>query len=303
MIEPDPLDLTPESVDAFLAKTLEDAEVAAAVAERSGMSAAATAELLGNLTSEARLACRLLSTLQPRRGMRILEVGAGAGVVAAYLHGQGADLVAIEPIVGGFEAFMVARSLLAERVEVPEILPLAAEQLRPAEHGQFDLIFSVNVLEHMHPLDRNLDALGAVLAPGGVMIHTCANYRVPYEPHYRIPLVPVRPGLTGKLARGKAAEPLWESLNWITAGDVQRFAARHGLTVHFRPGELATAIRRLRTDPEFARRQRGPVISVLRALDRVGVVGLLNRAPAAWLTPMTFTVTRDGGQPTPSTVD
>jgi 2-polyprenyl-3-methyl-5-hydroxy-6-metoxy-1,4-benzoquinol methylase len=288
----DTLDLAPQTIDAFLAKTVDDADFAATVAERAGLTAAATAELLGNLASEARLACRLLTTVEPRRATRVLEVGAGAGVVAAFLHGQGANLVAIEPIVGGFEAFMAVRSLLAERVAMPAIEPLAAEQLRPAEHGPFDLIFSVNVLEHMQPLHRNLDALGAVLAPGGLMVHTCANYRVPYEPHYGMPLVPVWPGLTGRLARRAGREPLWKSLNWITAGDVRRFARRHGLSVRFRPGELAEALRRLRYDPEFARRQQGPVITAVRLLDRVGVAGLLNRMPAAWLTPMTFTITK-----------
>jgi SAM-dependent methyltransferase len=288
----EPLDLSPASVDAFLAKTIEDATFAAAVAARAELSDEATAALLGNLASEARLACRLLASLEPRESTRILEVGAGAGVLAAFLHGQGANLLAIEPLVGGFEAFMAVRSLLTEQVPMPVIEPLAADQLDPAQHGQFDLVLSVNVLEHMRPLDPNLDALAAVLAPGGRMIHTCPNYRVPYEPHYRIPLVPVRPALTGYVARHASSEPLWDSLNWITAGDIRRFAQRHGLRLDFRQGEFAAALDRLRHDPEFARRQRGPIVGALRVLDKVGVAGLLARMPATWLTPMTFTVTR-----------
>jgi 2-polyprenyl-3-methyl-5-hydroxy-6-metoxy-1,4-benzoquinol methylase len=294
---PHPLDLAPASVDTFLAKTVEDADFAASVAKRAVLTEAATADLLGNLASEARLACRLLDTVGPSRETRVLEVGAGAGVVAAFLHGQGANVVAIEPIVGGFEAFMVVRSELAERVAMPAIEPLAAEQLRPAEHGLFDLIISVNVLEHMQPLGRNLDALATVLASGGTMIHTCPNYRVPYEPHYRIPLVPFHPGLTRYVARRAGQEPLWDSLNWITAGDLRRYANRHGLTLRFREGELAAALRRLRDDPEFARRQRGPITAALRLLDRIGVAGLIARMPATWLTPMTFTVTKPAEGP------
>jgi len=290
----EPLDLSPATVDAFLAKTIEDPDFAAGVASRASLTETATAELLGNLASEARLACRLLASLEPRAGTRILEVGAGAGVVAAFLHGQGAELFAIEPLVGGFESFMAVRSLLSEQAAMPTIEPLAADQLDPALHGHFDLIVSVNVLEHMQPLRPNLDALAAVLAPGGQMIHTCPNYRVPYEPHYRIPLVPVRPALTGYVARRARAEPVWDSLNWITAGDIRRFAERHGLRLDFRQGEFAAALDRLRHDPEFSRRQRGPVVGTLRVLDRIGVAGLLARAPATWLTPMTFTATRPG---------
>ena len=61
-------------------------------------------------------------------------------------------------------------SVLAKYVAMPTIEPLGAEQLSQNEHGQFDLIFSVNVLEHMHPLQRNLDAMAAVLAPGGLSV-------------------------------------------------------------------------------------------------------------------------------------
>lgn len=287
----DPLDLSPATVDAFLALTVEDDAFATAVTARSGLTDDAVRELLANLASEMRLACRLLASVGVQRGARILEVGAGAGVMAAFLHGQGANLLAIEPLVGGFESFLVVRTQLAETVPMPRIAPLAAHQLDPAEHGRFDLVFSVNVLEHMRPLDPNLDALATVLAPGGRMIHTCPNYRVPYEPHYRIPLVPVRPALTGRLARRVGTEPLWESLNWITARDVERFAARHGLHVRFRQGEFAASLERLRHDPAFAHRQRGPVVGAVRLLDRVRVTRLLARAPATWLTPMTFTVT------------
>jgi 2-polyprenyl-3-methyl-5-hydroxy-6-metoxy-1,4-benzoquinol methylase len=290
----DLLDMSTESLDDFLAKTIEDPTFATEVAEMTGMTGGAATDLINDLASEARLACRLLAGQRPRREHRILEVGAGAGIVAAFLVRQGATVFAIEPIVGGFEAFLAVRSLLAKQAAMPVIEPLCAEHLSPAEHGQFDLIVSVNVLEHMHPLHRNLDAMATVLAPGGRMVHTCPNYRVPYEPHYRVPLVPGRPALTRHIARRASAQPLWASLNWITAGDIRRFADRHGLTVEFSDGELAKSLQRLRHDPAFARRQRGPVVGALRLLDRIGVVRLLGRVPATMMTPMTFTVSRRG---------
>jgi SAM-dependent methyltransferase len=283
------LDLSPGSINAFLATTLDDADVVAEAASRIGPSAV---DLLSDLASEARLGCRLLATLQPTRATRMLEVGAGAGVVAAFLRQQGADLYAIEPAASGFEHFGAVRALLAERALLPTIQPLAAEQLDPSEHGRFTLIFSVNVLEHMQPLQPNLDALAAVLAPGGSMIHTCPNYRVPYEPHFRIPLIPGRPALTRLFARRAGRDPAWDSLNWISAGDVEQFARRHGLALHFRSGEPAAALDRLRHDAAFARRQRGPIVAALRCLGASGLARLLTRLPPAWLTPMTFDVKR-----------
>jgi 2-polyprenyl-3-methyl-5-hydroxy-6-metoxy-1,4-benzoquinol methylase len=288
----DTLDLSPSSLDDFLATSVEDSAFASQVVELSGLTEAAVTDLIDDLAGEARLACQLLAGLEPRRGDRILEVGAGPGIFAAFLHRQGADVFAIEPIVGGFESSMAVRTVLAKYVAMPTIEPLGAEQLSQDEHGQFDLIFSVNVLEHMHPLHRNLDAMAAVLAPGGRMIHTCPNYRIPYEPHYRLPLVPGRPPLTRHIARKASAQPLWASLNWITAGDIRSFADRNGLRVTFNEGELAKALGRLRQDPAFSRRQRGPVVGTLRVLDKVGVAGLLTRIPATIMTPMTFTLTR-----------
>jgi SAM-dependent methyltransferase len=291
----DPLDLSAPSLEEFLATTVEDRGFASGVAEISGLTEAAATDLLHDLASEARLACRLLAALEPGRGDRILEVGAGAGILAAFLLRQGANVFAIEPIVGGFESFMAVRSVLAKQVAMPVIEPLCAEQLSPDEHGAFDLIVSVNVLEHMHPLHRNLDAMAAVLAPRGRMVHTCPNYRIPYEPHYRLPLVPGRPAWTRHIARRAGAQPLWTSLNWITAGDIRRFANRHGMRVTFNDGELARALQRLRQDPAFARRQRGPVVGTLRLLDKVGVAGLFASIPATMMTPMTFTLTRAEG--------
>ena len=222
----------------------------------------------------------------------MLEIGSGSGLVAAFLHQQGVDVVGLDPVIDGYDAFNAIRGVLADRVSMPTIMPIAAKDLDPTEHGTFDTIFSINVLEHVRPLEPNLDGLVRVLSPGGLMIHTCPNYRVPYEPHYRMLVVPGRPSWTRLIARGAGREPVWQSLNWITAGDIRRCARRHHLTVEFYGGELTAAIDRLRDDPAFARRQRGPVVASLRVLDALGVARILARLPATWMTPMTFTMKR-----------
>jgi SAM-dependent methyltransferase len=293
-VTPEPLDLSQSSVDGFLNRTIAAEGFAEKLADRADIPLGQARVVLADLASEARLACRMLATLQPTQDLRILEVGAGAGVAATFLQQQGADVVAIEPLAEGFESFAAVRWLLAEQVRVPPIEPLAAEQLQPGLHGEFALIFSVNVLEHMRPLGANLEALASVLGPGGRMIHTCPNYRVPYEPHYRIPLVPGWPALTGLIARRARHEPTWDSLNWITAGDVKRFARRHAFSARFQPGELAAAVERLRNDNAFARRQRGLVAVAAPILDRLGLLGVLGRLPPSFSTPMTFTLTRPG---------
>lgn len=289
------LDLSPGTCAPIL-DALAAEELADAVASRTGRPVAEVRRAVADIGSEANLALALLRSLGPLpRSTCILEVGAGAGVVSGILHMAGARVTAIEPLIGGFELFAAVRDDLVARAPsaAVELDRRSAIELDATRDGPFDLIFSVNVLEHIHPLAPSLDALAAVLAPGGTMLHTCPNYRVPYEPHFASPLVPFAPSLTARLRRELADNPLWQSLNFITAGDVARFAARHDLDVHFRPGVFADAIERLVQDPAFARRH-GWAGRTAAALGRTGALRLLRALPATWLTPMVFELRRPG---------
>jgi SAM-dependent methyltransferase len=241
--------------------------------------------------SEARLALRLLARpeLALAPGDRVLEIGAGAGLTAAILARAGLGGVAIEPMIDGFDLFAHLRAeLLARAPGLPPLDRRAAAELDPARDGVFDVIFSINVLEHCRPLGPSLDAIAAVLAPGGRMLHACPNYRVPYEPHLGRPLVPFAPRLTARLAPSVARHPMWPTLNFITAGDLARFARRAGLHCHLVPGVLADAVARLTRDPAFARRQGWAGRAARVALR----TGLLARVPPAWQTPMVAILTR-----------
>jgi 2-polyprenyl-3-methyl-5-hydroxy-6-metoxy-1,4-benzoquinol methylase len=256
-----------------------------AVSRRSGSPAATS---VANVASEVRLGLDLLSRppVGPLRpGQRVLEVGAGSGVLASILRQQDIDVTAVEPLIAGFTFFGAIRDELEERLpgSVARLEQRTAQELDPARDGMFDRIFSINVVEHCKPLGEALDGMARVLAPRGVMMHTCANYRVPYEPHYRMPLVPFVPQATATLRPHLKHDPLWQSLNFVTAGDVRRFARRRGLTVRFVPGVLSEVIARLTTDEAFAQRQGWAGRTALR-LARMN--GLLSRIPPSWLTPM-----------------
>lgn len=285
----EPLDLSPAQAAPVLDAIATD-DFAHAVAARAGRPADDVHRAVADIVSEANLALTLLRSVGPfPRRTHFLEVGAGAGVVAGVLHAAGANVTAIEPLIGGFELFAAVRAELVARVPsaAVQLDRRSALELTPTRDGPFDLIFSVNVLEHVHPLAASLDALAAVLAPGGRMLHTCPNYRVPYEPHFASPLVPLRPAATARLRPALIDDPLWQSLNFITAGDISRFAARRQLSLHFRPGVLADAIERLARDPAFARRQ-GWAGRIAAALGRAGAHRWLRALPPTWLTPMVF---------------
>jgi SAM-dependent methyltransferase len=266
------LDLSDSAVDGFLAQTL----------ERPGFPG--SPDVLADTAFEARLAVDMLRPLEVTTEARILEVGAGSGTVTAFLAAQGANIVGIEPYRDSYEGFEPIRAALEAKSVHPHLLAVRADELDPARHDYFDLIFSVNVIEHFQPLGPSLDGLARVLSSGGRMVHTCPNYRVPYEPHLRAPLIPVLPSLTGRIWPQLRENPVWATLNWVTAADIRHFADRHGFALRFRPGRLSATLDRLAYDPAFARRQRG----VARLAAVPGVAKALRLLPSTWSTPMTF---------------
>src|SRR5256884_4395927 len=98
-------------------------------------------------------------------GKRVLDVGCGGGILAEALATEGARVTGIDPS---------ERSLSAAR-DHAQRAGLAIDYRRgTAEHvktagldGTYDLVFAVDVLEHVDDLDRTLAGVAAVLAPGG----------------------------------------------------------------------------------------------------------------------------------------
>lgn len=269
--------------DEYLASVDRD-RAAADFAAAAGLGRDEARRTLDNYLEEAAFGLRLIGDeLSP--GARILEIGAGAGLVFSFLRAQGFDAFGLEPAASGFE-FMgaLSRVVAGGSMEVARahLFEIPAADLDPERHGAFDLIFSVNVIEHVADLPAAFAAMARVLAPGGLMIHHCPNYAVPYEPHFGAPLVPFFPRATAALfpKRIAARQALWESLNFVTAAEIRRLARSEKLSVEFASGTLAASLRRLRRDPEFAARH-----AFARSLDFLAPLVAL--VPPDLATPMT----------------
>ena len=242
------------------------------------------------LQAEAHFGYGLIKPFLENRN-RVLEVGSGMGLLSTFLRQQGVHITAIEPGFGGFGvSTTLARALQSlPGVASLDCLDLPAEELDPEAHGHFDLIYSVNVMEHIPALEEAMTGMAAVLAPGGVMVHTCPNYTVPYEPHFGIPLLPFIPRFTQYLLPSLQKSELWQSLNFITAGRIRRQARKLSLGVHFRPEVLYDTFRRLESDPEFLHRQSNPfVLFTFRLLRLTRALKLLQFLPAGLATPIIF---------------
>ena len=100
--------------------------------------------------------------LPPLAGLRVLDIGCGGGILAEDLARAGARVVGIDP---SGETLKVARAH-AKRLGLDiEYRAGFAEKL--AERNRYDLVFAVDVLEHVDDLEASLDAAIRALKPGG----------------------------------------------------------------------------------------------------------------------------------------
>lgn len=272
-------------------------EFRASIAAKTGDDPARISARLDTYFSEMKFGHRFLSRRIPYGRLRILEVGAGLGLLSIWLHRLGHEVVALEPAALAFGLFDATRREIwsACGENTPTLYEGGAETLTPEDHGSFDFIFSINVMEHIGALEEAFAAIAAVLRPGGVWLNSCPNYWIPYEPHYAIPMVPGAPGLTRRLFAG-TIDPnpdTWDTLNFINWSTVRRLAAKNRLKAEFETGGLHDSLVRLGEDPEFLSRHRhGFVGRVYAVLSRFGLVSLTRHLPAALSTPMIFTLRR-----------
>lgn len=227
-----------------------------------------------------------------RPGVRLLEVGGGIGLTYAFLRSEGYAITSLEPSTGGFgDRYRSGeRVIQLAGIETDDWLPIICSRVDETDK-QFDVIFSHFVLEHVADLEESFEAMEAVLAERGQMIHRCPNYSVPFEPHYNLPLVPGAPRLTQWIFRRLKGDPLWEELQFTTIGSIRRVCRKYGLKPMFEVGMYRWAFERILSDPTFKSR-KGAFGWIASLLSTLGLLKLVGYLPATLTTPMTFTARR-----------
>lgn len=286
MTSGEPTQTLPGDFERFRAQILDDDRLRE-VARLAGVDTERLRSDVVTSLGEAELTLRMIADrIAP--GRRFLEVGAGLGVTSAYLASIGVDITSIEPGGVGFEDNERINPLLrtALGIDHPHHRTGIESVTVDDTGGPFDVVFANNVLEHVDDPAVALVALDRVVAEDGVMIHHCPNYTIPYEPHFGLPLLPIRPAFTAVVLPDRiASSGLWRSLNFLTARSVRRIAEASGASVTFERGLLADALGRL-AEPEFA--SRHPRLTSVAPL-LIRLAPILRIIPPAWATPMVFT--------------
>lgn len=194
-------------------------------------------------------------------GSAVLEVGCGSGILMAMLSEVRASLefAGIEPFGDGFESLTELNSFLKEKGMV--IHNVGFEDYVPDK--KYDLIYLVNVFEHLDSWQFFLEFVEQHLTKSGVCVVLCPNYNVPYESHFRIPIL-INKRITEKaFAKSIAAfeeendcHGLWSSLNFVKLSDVRRKIRSTRLSLTINDKITEDLIDRFATDDEFKKRQR-----------------------------------------------
>ena len=110
-------------------------------------------------------------SVTPFAGLTALDLGCGGGLVAEPLARMGAGVTAVD---ADAIAIGAARLHAAERDVAVDYQVGSSDEL--AEAGRrFDLVLALEIIEHVADRDEFLGTLGALVAPGGLLILSTLN--------------------------------------------------------------------------------------------------------------------------------
>lgn len=196
-------------------------------------------------------------------GARVLEVGSGPCILLAEIAERFPHLkvLGIEPMSDGFAFF---QDFVGEmRAARPGMNVYMDGYENFSSDETWDLIFLVNVFEHLPDWRHFLGFVDRSLAHGGSCVVLCPNYGFPYESHFKLPVL-WNKRITGATFRKRIDRfelendnaGLYRSLNFVRLSQVRRAARDRGLKLTVETGIISEMIDRLDADPAFRARQK-----------------------------------------------
>jgi SAM-dependent methyltransferase len=232
----------------------------------------------------------------PPAAPRLLEVGAGSLILSTYLACRGFDVTALEPMSEEFEFFEdLARPMRDAAARAGASLRLVQQSVDQFDAvDMFDVVFSINALEHMaNPLGA-MDIMYRAVRPGGRLLVHCPNYDVPFDSHFGIVLMTLNKRVNERVygRRFDTMRGVWNGLTFIRQSVVTRYCAAQGYRVSFNGGMLRDAVLRLRDDDVFSARMPRLLRAAGRFFTHPRIVAALGRVPLRFQTPMEFVLSK-----------
>jgi len=200
-----------------------------------------------------------------RTNGKVLEVGCGSGILLYMLTQKFDDLIfeGIEPHVSGFNSLL----------KINQIMKNTNISIKNVEYEEFntrvkyDLIYCINVFEHVDSWRNFLLKISKWLNKDGKIVILAPNYGFPYEPHFGIPII-VNKSLTFSVFKkyiikhekntdSQGNEGLWDSLNFVKKRQVVNFIeSQPSIMLIDDISIIDFMINRLTKDKEFRKRQK-----------------------------------------------
>ncbi len=217
---------------------------------------------------------------------RVLEVGSGPCILLAEIAGRfpRMNVMGIEPMSDGFAFF---QDFISEMRAVRPSMNVHLDGYESfSSDSTWDLIFLVNVFEHLPDWRHFLGFVERSLAVGGHCVILCPNYGFPYESHFKLPVL-WNKRITGKVFRNKIDRfeeinnnvGLYRSLNFVRLSHVRRAVRDMDLNLKVDSGIISEMIDRLDVDDAFRERQK-VLATPARFLKSSGLLDWLLRMPS-----------------------
>lgn len=114
-----------------------------------------------------------IENLVPLKGLRVLDVGCGGGILADAMARKGADVLGIDL---ASKALKVAQlHALEAQTEGVEYREISAEALAAEQPGGFDVVTCMEMLEHVPDPSLVVKACATLVKPGGHVFFSTIN--------------------------------------------------------------------------------------------------------------------------------
>jgi 2-polyprenyl-6-hydroxyphenyl methylase / 3-demethylubiquinone-9 3-methyltransferase len=105
------------------------------------------------------------------KGLRMLDIGCGGGILSEPLTRLGADMVGVDPAEENID---IARTHAKEQGVTIDYRAGTAEELAEADE-RFDVVLAMEVVEHVADIELFVSTCAAMVKPGGLMVAATLN--------------------------------------------------------------------------------------------------------------------------------